>query len=143
MGIQEAKQAAGAAPPADLPTAVVTMDAPPSVAVPNYYCLGKDHAVRLVTVERFFHWAGEVHPLGHPKAGQLRLVEQGPGLPLVPITSTCPICPVCTEKGGAVDPFTGRLREARVSAVPLEYDEAGNPQIPRAIQAIAQRAGEA
>lgn len=142
MGIQDAKQAAQTAPPAEPePAAVATTDAPP---VPNFYCQSKDHAARLVTIERFFRWDGERFPAGHPRAGQLITVDQGPGLPAVPVTSTCPVCPVCTVKGAAsIDPLTGQPREVRVSAIPLEYNEAGEPVIPAAILALAARIGEA
>jgi len=142
MGIQDAKQAAQTAPPAEPElTAVATADAPP---VPNYYCLDKRHAPRLVTVERMFRWDGERYPPGHEREGQLVMVDQGPGLPAVPITSTCPICPVCTAKDqNSIDPLTGRPRDARVSCVPLEYNERGEPQIPASVLDIAQRAGEA
>lgn len=150
MGIQDAKQAAAAPPAGGTPTAVATAgepqdasqpDAPP---VPNYYCQGKDHANRLVTVERFFRWDGERFPAGHPQVGELVMVDQGAGLPAVPITSTCPVCPVCTAKNTTnVDPLTGQPREARVSAVPLEFNEKGEPVIPAAILQLAARIGEA
>lgn len=142
MGIQDAKQAAQTAPPAEPePAAVATADAPP---VSNYYCLDKRHAPRLVTVERFFRWDGERYPVGHPRAGQLVTIDQGPGMPAVPLTSTCPICPVCTAKDATnIDPLTGQPREARVSCVPLQYTEAGDPVIPAAVMSLAARIGEA
>lgn len=148
MGIQDAKQAAAAPPAGGAPTAVATAGEPqdvsqPDAPTPNYYCQGKDHAARLVTVERFFHWAGEKYPAGHPQAGQLVMADQGPGLPAVPITSTCPVCPVCTAKGAVIDPLTGLPREARVSAIALEYNEKGEPVIPAAIRSLAARIGEA
>lgn len=142
MGIQDAKQAAQTAPPAEPePTAVATADAPP---VPNYYCLDKRHAPRLVTIERFFRWDGERYPQEHPRAGQLVMIDQGPNVPAMPVTSTCPICPVCTAKDSSnIDPLTGQPREARVSCVPLEFNATGEPLIPASVLSIAARAGEA
>jgi hypothetical protein len=136
MGIQDAKQAAQTAPPAGPETAIATADAPP---VPNMYCQDKRHASRLVTVERFFRWDGE-----RDAKGQLIMVDQGVGQPALPVTSTCPICPVCTAKEQTnIDPLTGQPRPARVSCVPLEYDEQGNPLIPASVLSIAARIGEA
>jgi len=143
MGIQDAKQAVGTAPPAepDEPAAVATADAPP---VPNMYCLDHRHAARLVTVERFFRWDGERYPVDHPQAGDLIMIDQGAGQPAVPVLSTCPVCPVCTAKdANNINPLTGLPREARVSCIPLEYNEAGEPQIPQSVLGIAARAGEA
>jgi hypothetical protein len=141
MGIQDAKQAVATAAPVNEPTAVATAGALP---VPNYYCLDKRHASRLVTVERFFRWDGERYPQGHARAGQLVMIDQGSGQPAVPVTSTCPVCAVCTAQDqNNIDPLTGRPREARVSCIPLEYDDQGNPLIPASVLSIAARAGEA
>jgi hypothetical protein len=138
MGIADAKQAAQQGAPAD-PSPPAAGSAP----VPNFYCLSKDHASRLVTMERFFYFGGETYPLGHPAAGEVMLFDQGAGRDPVPDMSKAPVCPVCTSKGEVLDPLTGRPRVTRVSAIPLEYDENGTPQIPAAIISIAQRAGEA
>lgn len=142
MGIQDAKQAAQTAPPAEPePAAVATADAPPP---PNMYCLDRRHAARLVTVERMFRWDGERYPVGHARAGQLVMIDQGPGAPAVPVTSTCPVCPVCTAKdANNINPLTGQPREARVSCIPVEFNEAGDPVIPASVMSIAARAGEA
>src|SRR5262249_42943209 len=87
---------------------------PPAVAAPtpepNHYCLNKDHANKLVTVERLFFYGGEVD-----ENGDLILVPQGlhpvtgQPLPPAPDLSKAPICPKCSAQyANQVDPLTGR-----------------------------------
>lgn len=137
MGIAEAKKAA-AASSAPEPAEQLQPDgagSPEPAPEPNYYCQAKGHSTALVTRERLFYWPGEVD-----EAGALVMLDLGNGVQ-VPDQRHAPVCPACSATAPP-DPLTGKPRQVRVIATPVEYDEGGHAVIPAAILSVATRAGE-